>query len=333
MENYILGFILPVISLNDYSERAIKKVGEVYQNFPALEFIFICADNLIVEKIRLLVNIHDFNQELNNIKIINGNSISSNYLRREGYKHVNSNYVYYQDCDDFVDYAFLSEFCKNYYPNNSHITCFNISREIFDEFGNYKSRKTLYKWRSNVTSNKNGIFIPNLLDNLDLVPTNIVNKIIPKSCLDEVIFLNLPFTQDWSISYQLFLLSDHFLFDYNTYVYNNYPQSSAHVSKTTLFGLKRVLILKKFLVKLYKGSKYYKKSANLLSFKFELMLQQKFLFLKIPYFPRPPYPIIYFIIRNDFKRVLKIGFQLIRSIFLLSKFILASSINKIQKSL
>jgi hypothetical protein len=324
MEEYLLGIILPVISLNDYSSSVIKKIGDLHQSHYNIEFIFICAESSVVERVSILLKNKNRKSVYRNIKIINGNSISSNYLRGQGYKYVNSNLVFYQDCDDFVDYEFLSEFCKNHYPNDDSIICFNISREIFNELGVFQSRTTLYKWKYKINSNENGKFNPKLLDNLDFVPTNIVNKIIPKKYLEEVIFLNLPYTQDWSISFQLFLLTKHFLFDYNTYLYNNYPQSSAHISKTTIYGLKRVVVLKRFIINIYNKSTNHKKMVKLLSFKFELMLQQKFQFLNIPYFPKPPYPIYYFISRYELTRVLKTVFQLGRSFFILIKFLLSS---------
>ena len=124
-----------------------------------------------------------------------------------------------------------------------------------------------------------------LIKTINKLPTNIVNKIIPIEIIKKISFYNIPFSQDLSLSYQLYLQVNHVFCDEIIYFYENNPQSTANINKTKYNSLLRVCAMKRIITRLYNKRMRYKDSL-FLQYRYDIMLESRFKYLGILYFPR-----------------------------------------------
>jgi len=274
--------LIPVISLNFYSERVLSSLHEKILSFPDIEFVVIVSNSNIRS---LVLQLFALPNPSANFKLYIANSLSSNYLRKYAALKATCTYSIYQDCDDEINYNFL----LRYYLSNENILLtilpiisFNIKRLSYDNNSLVVQEKVLYNNKN--YNNKLGCEI----SHIEHLPKNIVAKLIPTFILRTLDFSNLPFTQDWFLSYQLFLLKQHYFYNDIIYLYHNYPDSSAHVKHTKFYGLKRVLIAKKMILRLYQNCAN-RDSYNYINFHYEVLLVHRFAHIGFFYFPHSPF--------------------------------------------
>lgn len=287
--------VVPIISFNYYSRQVMVQINSEREFYQNLEFLFVCSFDKIEEI--LISYLKDF-ITINNVMIVTCYTASSNHLRKLALNYINTSHIYYQDCDDSVNYHILNSYSSSKLDNE--VYCFNINRVLYNNEFNVTDSSILYP-NKEVKSLK-----------LNQLPTNIVNKIIPLSTIKLVSFYNLPFTQDWSISYQLFLYVNHKFVNKNIYQYNNYSNSSAHISNTKLSSLKRVHCMKKILTEMYANKGFYLESSYL-EYRYDLVLQNRYASVGFLYFPR--FQIIKLIKypKSDYLERTKIIYNLIKS--------------------
>lgn len=257
-----LSVIVPVIYLTDYSKKAISDIFNKADKYQQICFIISCSRQVIIQLREILkVNSRP------NVKIVPSSVGASNHLRYNGLKYAETEYVYYQDCDDEVDYQVVLDnlvFC-----DGNNVVCFNIKRKLVDEVGNVIEEKLLYPLNNfNVRS-------------VDKLMTNIVNKLIPKKLLEKISFYNIPFSQDLSLSFQLFEMCSHYYIAKNAYLYINNPKSTAGIKKTDKMSLLRVVVVERLLMKLITN----KNIRAFVKFRYENLLQRRFAYLSICYWP------------------------------------------------
>lgn len=262
----MLTIIIPIIYYGPFALAVVKDIATILNSFEHIRFLFVCSSKDVCTQTESILNRCYYPNK--RYSIINGNSKSSNYLRGLAARLAKTKYVYYQDCDDRVDYAFLNKMVKTIKPHC--VYCFNIYRRAFDADNNIIGECRLY----NLPEGEK-LSIKNL-------PTNIVNKIIPTYALKKVDFYNLPFSQDWSISFQLFQFADHYFINSDVYQYDNNEYSTAGISKTKYRKLLRVCIMDRYFQNFYKHA-YFERLY--LKYRYGLLLEERFAYLGIKYFP------------------------------------------------
>lgn len=293
-----ISIIVPVLSFNEYSLEVIKRINEDANMYINLQFIFVCSDQSIMYKLTDLLI--DF-RKINSVKFYNCKNYSSNFLRKSAIDFVETDFIYYQDCDDRVNFVFLNSIA--YSINIENIYCFNIERIQFNDNNKIIERRKLYRHLSNIEHDHTL--------QIHQLPTNIVNKIIPITKIKLVIFYNLPFTQDWSISYQLFLYANHYFIDECIYIYNNYPFSTAHISNTRLTSLKRVSVMKKIIIEMYKTQNLVEESKYI-NYRYNLVLQERYNSVGVNYISKYSLGSLTFIFENKIL-FLKVLHNIVRS--------------------
>ncbi len=256
--------IIPILYLTEYSRATIFDIKNKIILYPQIKFIFSCYFTVDKEIIKILGEV----EKLPNVKILFSNIKSSNYLRKNPINYIDTSYVYYQDCDDYVIFENLINDYK--YCNGNNIICFNIRKKICNNNGTIEKEYNIY-------SIKEG-----QIKNIRELPTNIVNKFIPLKFLKKIIFYNIPFSQDVSISYQLFNLCQHFYVNNINYIYILNNKSTSGIKKTEYKSLLRVKAVEHLLCKQIED----KKILSWIKFRYELLIQQRFVYLNKLYFPK-----------------------------------------------
>lgn len=209
----------------------MHNLGNLKTTYEKLHFLFVVSnDSIKTELKKLICNFK------NQHSIHVANSYSSNKLRSYCTK-ATTPYVYFHDCDDWADYELLNNIFNECRIGDS-IYCFNVTKHHYDEHGR-------------ICANDKLIFkIPQgPITNIANIPTCVYSKIIPTKYLYEIDFPNLPYTQDWAISYQLYPIVKHIFDNRTSYHYNNYPTSSSHYSHDTNYGIKRVAAYSRIICK------------------------------------------------------------------------------------
>lgn len=263
MNSYKFSVIVPVIYLTKYSRKAIQDIFTKIDSFPHILFIFSCTESVVGELNAISLK-HGAKE---NTIIAPSKAVDSNNLRHNGIKHAKTNYVFYQDCDDEVDYQVVLDNFSHCTGDN--IVCFNIRRRLFDIDGNVIDDRLLYP-------NKNYE-----IKNISSLMTNIVNKLIPKKMLEKVCFYNIPFSQDQSISFQLFERCPHWYCSRSAYLYENNCKSTAGLNKTKRESLLRVVAIERILMKILLN----KSNRAYVKYRYQLLIQGRFAYLNECYFP------------------------------------------------
>ncbi len=218
----MLTIVIPIIRFNHFSRLMMHNLSQIDTIYENLRFLFAVADNSIKEELEgIIVGF------TNKYKIYVANSTSSNKLRSYCLK-ATTPYIYFHDCDDWADYALLNKICSEHNIGDS-IYCLNVLKRHYNAEGELCADDIVL------------FNIPNGdITNICNVPTCIYSKIIPIKYLHAIEFPNLPYTQDWAISYQLYPLAPHIFDNRVSYTYNNYDTSSSHRRHDTPYRVKRV---------------------------------------------------------------------------------------------
>jgi hypothetical protein len=268
MNDYKFTVIIPVLYLTEYSRKALIGISKKADLYRQICFILPCTEK-VHGNLTIIFYEHGIKDNVIILKTNLQNS-NSNFLRYFGMTQAVTDYVYYQDCDDEVDYQTLLD--KTNLCTGDNIVCFNINRRQYDEKGDLKDERHLY-YKNDFSVKK-----------IDKLMTNIVNKLIPQKHLKQVIFYNLPFSQDWCISYQLFLYAPHYYVSKVAYYYENNTQSTAGYKKTKYNSLLRVCAMKGIISRMYRACNRYN-DALFLEYRYDVMLESRFYYLGKPYFP------------------------------------------------
>lgn len=261
--SYRLSVVIPVIYLTVYSRKAIHSIFQKALSQSNICFILSCSKQTKED----LVSIWKEEGEAFNVRVLESSISESNYLRYRGAQFAESEYVYYQDCDDNVNYQVVLEglnFC-----DGGNVVCFNINRIAYDEKGNVISNVNLYPSRDFEVRNINKLM------------TNIVNKLIPKKILEIVHFYNIPFSQDLSLSFQIFELCPHYYHATCAYLYENNPKSTAGIKKTNRSSLLRVIAVERILLKILNNPN----NKAFVEYRYENIIQGRFAYLDECYWP------------------------------------------------
>lgn len=262
----MITIIIPIIYYGPFAITAVEDIATKLNNFEHIRFTFVCSCKEVCEQTKYILG-SNYNPDRH--AIINGNSKSSNYLRGLAAKSAKTKYVYFQDCDDRVDYTFVNKQVETIQSNC--IYCYNIYRRAFNADNHITGECRLY----NLPEGKKL--------SIREIPTNIVNKIIPTDALKKVDFYNLPFSQDWSISFQLFKYADHYFVNSDVYQYDNNVFSTAGISNTKYRKLLRVCVMDRYFQCFYKDA--YPESLYL-RYRYGLLLEGRFAYLGVKYFPK-----------------------------------------------
>lgn len=262
--------VIPVLYLTDYSLRALSEIKRSVFINKDIRFLLSCKSD-VRERIEELFNDA---LTLDNIEIIYVIDATSNALRHQALSYVKTQYLVYQDCDDIIHYDILKEGFK--YCNGSNVVCFNIRKRLYDDDNNLIKEHCLYLKETGAISN------------IQDLPTNIVNKLIPCFILQRVSFYNLPFSQDLSLSYQLFNLADHFFVAKEAYDYESNSLSTSGIKKTQYKSLLRVAAMERILSRFFSDNKY---NSAYIKYRYEIILQSRFAFLGRAYCPSFSMPI------------------------------------------
>lgn len=258
-----LTVVVPIQRFNEYSRQAMRHLGTLTVN-PSIEFLFVVAyDNLAAELRHLLGNFSPKHA------ITVTHNPSSNYLRSQA-KLAITDFVFYHDCDDYANFqAIADELAKDPAPTEVH--CFPIYRVPVDTSGNELSRKTECNFPVGPTAD------------IRFVPTYVYSKFIPTAALANAEFPNLPYSQDWAISYSLFAAVPHRQHSTPLYDYINYPSSSSAVKLSRLDTTKRVVAYSRHLVEKFKDNSF---AYNFLKFRYLTMLSVRFKQFGLRYFDK-----------------------------------------------
>lgn len=259
----MITIVIPIIRLNKFSRQVLKSIGDDISVYSNLRFLFVVSCEKVAEEVRLLIS------DISNVyQICVVNSFSSNYLRRMGC-YVKTDYVFFQDCDDYVDYDYLNRFDVHLCDNV--VYCFNVYKHLYDVDGNIVKGFSIFSLQEGV------------IDDIKKLPTCVYSKIIPTNFLRKIWFPNLPYSQDWAISYQLYFLTQHYYLNVSIYVYNNYPTSSSQVKYSTKLGTNRVHSFYLYMYKrlLNENRKY---EAAFLRFRYSLLLHERYRKIGIRYY-------------------------------------------------
>ncbi|WP_305154049.1 hypothetical protein [uncultured Duncaniella sp.] len=259
--------VIPIIRFNEYSIHAMKKLNSIpyYKN---LKFLFAVSSKGIA--IELSKYITDFK---NIYEIKNCNSIDSNFLRKQA-TYVDTEFIYYNDCDDWADYELINNETEKL-SSDREVVCFQIERLIVNSLDDITSAGII-TWPKEC---------PNI--RIEDLSVNVYSKLIPTHYLKDVDFPNLPFTQDWAISYSLYLLAPHRMVEKKSYYYYNYPTSSSNARYDTIYRLNRVYAYGRTLLEKYKKNRS-RTEYEFLKYRYNTCLGSRYLKLGInikPYFP------------------------------------------------
>ena len=264
MIQYKFTVVVPIIYLNEFSQKAMIDLCQKAKTFNN-DVLFVLSCSEVVE--RDILGIIGNQNDCANVIVAKSKSDNSNFLRYKGLMYVKTNYVYYQDCDDEVDYQMIinnMDIC-----NGDNVVCFNIKRRHIDEDGKIKEVRLLYPEKSYDVKS------------IDLLMTNIVNKLIPLKYLMKVHFYNIPFSQDLSLSFQLFEICPHYYCSAPVYLYENNWKSTGGIRKTNSASLLRVVAIERILLKLLSD----RKNKAYVIYRYEIILQERFAFLNKCYWP------------------------------------------------
>lgn len=206
-------------------------LGRISKRYNNLTFLFAVSNYHVADELKSMLE--DFK---NKYCIYVANTTSSNALRAYS-KMAKTRYVYFHDCDDFADYDLLNDIFDEVNIGDD-IYCFNVLKKF-------------YGANNEIISNDKHLFkIPQgAINNICNLPTCVYSKIIPTKYLHVIEFPNLPYTQDWAISYQLYPLAKHIFDERISYIYNNYIGSSSHTNNDYLYRINRVAVYSKSLIK------------------------------------------------------------------------------------
>lgn len=259
----MITIVIPIIRLNEFSRQVLKGIGNDISVYSNLKFLFVVSCGNVEEEVRFLIS-----GISNAYQICVVNSFSSNYLRGMG-RYVKTDYVFFQDCDDYVDYDYLNRFNTCLYDNV--VYCFNVHKYLYDINGNIVKSFSIFSFQEGVVTD------------IKKLPTCVYSKIIPTKILNKIWFPNLPYSQDWAISYQLYFLVQHYYLNISLYTYNNYPTSSSQAKYSTRWGNNRVYSFYLYMYKklLHENRKY---EASFLRFRYGLLLHERYKKIGIKYF-------------------------------------------------
>lgn len=302
----MLSICIPVSFLNNLSQLTIEESIRRAANLE-LEIVIGCSDKDVFDKLcKLCAN-------ASNSTIFLKVGISSNQLRKQCLENCKQPWIYYQDADDLVDYsALLSFLLKN--KSNNTIYIFNITKYIVKETEDFSSRKIDINFLEGkkIYTLSSGTVIRQI----HKLPTNIVNKLIPRNEMLKVDFYNLPFSQDWSLSYQLFLLKEQIFIDLPIYSYLNSSLSEGHMNKTKRYGIRRVKSFQNILTKKF----FYKFEIGYLNYRYDLLILSRYISIHEYRISVSKYYIHRILMEGDFILAFKIIAHLIKmNLFLFFK--------------
>ncbi len=251
----MVTIVLPIIYLNDYAHLAMKDLGEKKDIPSNIHFIFAVSSEEV--KTELIGDLGNFAADY---KIYVANNRSSNFLR--GYaKLAETDFIYFSDCDDYPDFQIISELAAAA-KDKSIVHCFNVTMTTVDEDMNELHHHQIFHLKEGV------------IEDIKDIPTCVYSKLIPTKYIKQIEFPNLPFSQDWAISYQLNLLAKHTFTDVSTYKYIWYSTNSSSRKHTKEYGLKRVFVMCRLLTKLYK-SKGLLYERDFLAYRYAIMCSKR----------------------------------------------------------
>lgn len=250
-----LTILFPIIRFNEFSRKAMKHLGEL-PYYPNLLFYFVVSNEDVKQELETLIS-----GIRNQYEIAVADSKSSNKLRSFATK-VKTDYFYFHDCDDVADYEFLNDYISTL-TDTSTVHCFNVDRiEVVD--GEEKQISPIYN-----------DFKEGEIQRLENLPVTVYSKFIPTKFATKIDFPNLPFTQDWAISYSLFLAAPHRFNRRSTYTYYIYGDSSSRSKYDTIPRLNRISSYSKDIINKYK-SRRLKKEADFIGFRYNTTLAPRY---------------------------------------------------------
>lgn len=252
----MITIVIPIIKFNSFSLSELTNLAKIKYKFDHLNFLFAVSTESVAKDVYTLLE-----KSVQNYHVMIAHSSSSNYLRSFA-RFAKTDFVFFHDCDDSADYYLLDEYSTKDLTDD--IYCFNVQKKVFDV-----SLKNVIK-AYNLFSLDEGV-----IKDIKCLPTCIYGKIIPKKILSKVDFPNLPYSQDWAISYQLYFLCKHLYVNRVLYYYNNYPSSSSSKNKSTLFGTNRVNVYGHNLIRKIRNLGY-SYEADFLAHRYAILLNERY---------------------------------------------------------
>lgn len=203
-----ISVIIPIYQFSDFELQMFKSIKN--QKFDDYELIIVGNSILhedfskIISSIKIIFNNFDIS-----IKYLYTEKKGANYSRMLGYQNAQGEYVFFMDADDqLVHDQVLKNASLIIEKCHPDIISTNIQR------AHIVANKLI------VTESVSNFINPNKLlnfeDNYKSITkdfnTNICARFINKDLLKDIVFLELPFYQDWNVSSKVFLKAKTFYF-------------------------------------------------------------------------------------------------------------------------
>lgn len=228
-----LTIVIPILYLNRYAEEAMRHLAK-QRTGDGIEINLVCGNAQSLESVKSIFHDSSLNWRTTLIA-----TTSSNRLRQEA-RNSTTDFVFYHDADDYADLAAIEEEMQRD-PDMSQVHCYPILRKIISEQGEVTQVVTVYDHGDGP------------LTDIRRVPTYVYSKLIPSKALQYAQFPNLPYSQDWAISYPLYAHIAHWSHSKPLYTYMNYPASSSAVRHTRLYSTMRVDSYSRQLCSMFNG--------------------------------------------------------------------------------
>ena len=127
-----ISVIIPVYNVEKYLEECLNSVCN--QSFEDIEII--CVNDGSADSSLDILN--DYAKRDDRIKIISQPNQGLGAARNAGLRHVNGNYIYFLDSDDYIELDTLEKLYNNALSNNSDMVLFKLKK--VDDFKNVHKR-------------------------------------------------------------------------------------------------------------------------------------------------------------------------------------------------
>jgi hypothetical protein len=171
----------------------------------------------------------------NRHRIVVANSRSSNYLRSQA-RLATTDFVFFHDCDDAADFAFIDSELRRLTSADT-VHCYDVRRITLNDHGQELRTDSCYHY-----------YKEGPITQIEYLPVCVYSKLIPTIAFKDVLFPNLPWSQDWAISYSLYRAVPHEFNPRMAYNYYDYPSSSSKGRRDTLYQVNKVNAFSRFFI-------------------------------------------------------------------------------------
>lgn len=228
-----ISIIIPLYFYNEFVENMFLSIKKQKSN----DYELIVVGNSIsiedFEDFKSKITTIFFNANID-INYVFTELIGANSARRLGFEQSKGEYVFFIDSDDqFVHECVLSNLIDIINRYDTDIVSVNLQHALFKE-NNLQAQNVIYSFINSDTN----MLISNEFEKEIIIKnygTNICARLIKRNLLNDIVFLDVPYAQDWNISSKLFKNAESFYFVSEPYYYWVFRENStSRVSSMTL---------------------------------------------------------------------------------------------------